>query len=166
MNRFLVVTMIEARENGSKSIVLDLNFVMMLVGALIWLLGYYLEWLNGLFLSTGFVLVCFYAAITSLKRPATLAWPGLLFGGLMQIIGYYIVYVPVLSVLHPLLIVIGGVIIVYFAIPLALQRGELPVMTRLQKLIDSKMHEKAKEGKATKEPEKHEPNASDEGKQE
>jgi hypothetical protein len=158
--------MIEARENGSKSIVLDMNFLMMLVGALIWLLGYYLEWLNGLFRSTGFVLVCFYAAITSLKRPATLAWPGLLFGGLLQIIGYYIIYVPVLFVLSPPLIVIGGVIIVYFAIPLALQRGELPVMTRLQKLIDSKMHEKAKEGKATKEPEKHEPTASDENEQE
>jgi hypothetical protein len=165
MNWLFVVTMIEAREDGSKSLVLDLNFLMMLVGALIWLLGYYLEWLNGLFLSTGFVLVCFYAAITSLKRPATLAWPGLLFGGLMQIIGYYIVYVPVISVLHPLLVVVGGVTIVYFAIPLALQRGELPVMTRLQKLIDTKMHEKAKEGKAAKEPEKHEPNATDENEQ-
>ncbi|MDH4212581.1 MAG: hypothetical protein OEV85_01570 [Candidatus Thorarchaeota archaeon] len=158
--------MIEARENGSKSIVLDMNFLMMLVGALIWLLGYYLEFLNGLFRSTGFVLVCFYAAITSLKRPATLAWPGLLFGGLMQIIGYYIIYVPVISVLSPPLIVIGGVIIVYFAIPLALQRGELPVMTRLQKLIDSKMHERAKEEKTAKEPEKQEANAPDKDKQE
>ena len=36
------------------------------------------------------------------------------------------------------LVVIGGVLIVYFAIPLALQRGELPVITSLQKLIDSK----------------------------
>ncbi len=158
--------MIEAREDGSKSIVLDMNFLMMLVGALIWLLGYYLDFLNGLFRSTGFVLVCFYAAITSLKRPATLAWPGLLFGGLLQIIGYYVLYFPVISVLSPPLIVIGGVIIVYFAIPLALQRGELPVMTRLQKLIDSKMHDKAKAGKAVKEPEKREPNASDEDEQE
>jgi uncharacterized protein YacL len=157
--------MIEAREDGSKSLVLDMNFLMMLIGALIWLLGYYLEWLNGLFLSTGFVLVCFYAAITSLKRPATLAWPGLLFGGLMQIIGYYIVDVPVISVLHPLLVVVGGVTIVYFAIPLALQRGELPVMTRLQKLIDTKMHEKAKEGKAAKEPKKQEPTTPDENEQ-
>ena len=32
----------------------------------------------------------------------------------------------------------GGVIIIYFAIPLALQRGELPVLTRLQKLLESK----------------------------
>jgi hypothetical protein len=157
--------MIEAREDGSKSLVLDMNFLMMLIGALIWLLGYYLEWLNGLFLSTGFVLVCFYAAITSLKRPATLAWPGLLFGGLMQIIGYYIVDVPVISVLHPLLVVVGGVTVVYFAIPLALQRGELPVMTRLQKLIDTKMHEKAKEGKAAKEPKKQETTTPDENEQ-
>jgi len=148
--------MIEARNNGSKSIVLDLNFLMMLVGALIWFLGYYVSFLGGLFWSTGFVLVCFYAAITSLKRPATLAWPGLLFGGLMQIIGYYIIYVPVISVLSPALLVIGGVTIVYFAIPLALQRGELPVMTRLQKRIDSKMHEKAKEDKEAKEPKKEE----------
>ena len=146
--------MIEAREDGSKSIVLDMNFLMMMIGALIWLLGYYLGILNGLFLSTGFVLVCFYAAITSLKRPATLAWPGLLVGGLIQIIGYYITYVPIVSVLSPPLIVIGGVIIIYFAIPLALQRGELPVITQLQKLIDSKMHEKGKAVKDTKKPDK------------
>ncbi|MFW9960621.1 MAG: hypothetical protein ACFFDV_06370 [Candidatus Thorarchaeota archaeon] len=146
--------MIEAREDGSKSIVLDMNFLMMMVGALIWLLGYYLGILNGIFLSTGFVLVCFYAAITSLKRPATLAWPGLLFGGLMQILGYYIIYVPFADVLSPPLIVIGGVIIIYFAIPLALQRGELPVITQLQKLVDSKMHERGKEAKAAKKPEK------------
>ncbi len=146
--------MIEAREDGSKSIVLDMNFLMMMIGALIWLLGYYLGVLNGLFRSTGFVLVCFYAAITSLKRPATLAWPGLLVGGLLQIIGYYIIYVPIVDVLSPPLVVIGGVIIIYFAIPLALQRGELPVITQLQKLVDSKMHERGKESKAAKMPEK------------
>jgi hypothetical protein len=39
------------------------------------------------------------------------------------------------------LVTIGGVMIVYFAIPLALQRGELPVLTRLQKLIESKKKE-------------------------
>ncbi|MHA1862617.1 MAG: hypothetical protein ACTSWA_02525, partial [Candidatus Thorarchaeota archaeon] len=75
------------------------------------------------------------AAITSLKRPVALAWPGLLIGGLLQIVGYYLAWIPVLGTA---LIVTGGVIIVYFAIPLALQRGELPVITRLQDLIESK----------------------------
>jgi hypothetical protein len=134
--------MIEEPKNAYEAITSDPNFLMILAGAIIWLIGYYAGLLNPLFLSTGFVLVCFYAALTALKRPVALAWPGLLLGGLFQILGYYLTFIPLIGFfLSPLFIVSGGVMIVFFAIPLALQRGELPVITRLQKLIESKKAE-------------------------
>jgi hypothetical protein len=130
--------MIEEPKNALEEIAADPNFLMILAGAVIWFAGYYMGILSPLFVSTGFVLVCFSAALTSLKRPVALAWPGLLLGGLFQIVGYYLSWIIIIG---PGLIVIGGVMIVYFAIPLALQRGELPVLTRLQKLIESKKDE-------------------------
>jgi hypothetical protein len=141
MNEYLVGTMIEEPKNVIEEISADQNLLMILAGAIIWFLGYYVEFFRGLFFATGFVLVCFYAAMFSLHRPVSQAWPGLLMGGLMQLLGYYLAFIPILS---PALVVAGGVTIVYFAFPLALQRGELPVIARLQKLIESKMHEKAK----------------------
>jgi hypothetical protein len=133
--------MIEEPKNAFEAITTDPNFLMILAGAIIWLVGYYAGLLSPLFLSTGFVLVCFSAAITSLSRPVAQAWPGLLLGGLIQIIGYSLAFVPILNLLSPLLVVTGGVVIVFFALPLAVQRGELPVLTRLQKLIESKKEE-------------------------
>ncbi len=63
--------------------------------------------------------------------------------------GFFIFFIPFLS---PALIVIGGVAIVYFAIPLALQRGELPVITHLQKLVESKMRKEDIEDISAEEP--------------
>jgi len=131
--------MIEEPKNAFNEIASDPNFLMILAGAFIWFLGYYIPFLGGLFISTGFVLVCFSAAVTALKRPVASAWPGLLFGGLFHILGYYFAFIPLIGfVLSPIFTVVGSVIIVFFAIPLALQRGELPVITRLQELIESK----------------------------
>jgi hypothetical protein len=130
--------MIEEPKNLLDEISSDPNFLMILAGAVIWFIGAYMGLLSPLFLSTGFVLVCFSAALTSLKRPVTNAWPGLLLGGLFQIVGYYLGWIPFLG---NGLVIIGAVVIVYFAIPLALQRGELPVLTKLQKLIESKKKE-------------------------
>jgi hypothetical protein len=151
---YQVDIMIEEPKNALEEIAADPNFFMILAGAAIWFIGYYLGILSPLFVSTGFVLVCFSAALTSLKRPVALAWPGLLLGGLFQIIGYYLSWVLIVG---PALIVTGGVMVVYFAIPLALQRGELPVLTRLQKLIDSK-----KKGEEIEDIEPEEPQADDE----
>ena len=129
--------MIDEPKKALNVIASDPNFLMILAGAIIWYLGYFILFFGGIFLTTGFVLVCFSAALTSLSRPVALAWPGLLLGALLQIVGYFIFFVPFLG---PALIVIGGVAVVYFAIPLALQRGELPVITHLQKLVESKMN--------------------------
>ena len=142
--------MIEEPKSVFDAISSDPNFLMILAGAVFWFIGPYLGLLGPLFLSTGFVLVCFSAALTSLKRPVTNAWPGLLLGGLFQIVGYYIVWIPFLG---NGLVVIGGVVIIYFAIPLALQRGELPVLTKLQKMIESKKKEEEIKDIKAEEPE-------------
>ncbi|MCK4566666.1 MAG: hypothetical protein KAU48_05080 [Candidatus Thorarchaeota archaeon] len=151
--------MIEEPKNALREIASDPNFLMILAGAIIWYMGYYVLFFGGLFLTTGFILVCFSAALTSLSRPVALAWPGLLLGGLLQIVGYFIFFIPFLS---PALIVIGGVAIVYFAIPLALQRGELPVITHLQKLIESKMNKEEIEDIAAEEPSKEDTDTTEE----
>jgi len=127
--------MIEEPKNAFEEIFSDKNFLLILAGAVIWFIGYYAWLLGPLFVTTGFALVCFSASLTSLSRPVSSAWPGMLLGGLLQVVGYYLEWV---FILGPALIVTGGVIVVYFAIPLALQRGELPVLTRLQKLLESK----------------------------
>ena len=137
--------MIEEPRNAFAEIASDPNFLMILVGAAIWFIGSYVSIFNPLFTTAGFALVCFSAALTSLSRPVASAWPGMLLGGLLQVIGYYLAFFfwwlfGVLIIANAL-IVTGGVTIIYFAIPLALQRGELPVLTRLQKLLESK-HEK------------------------
>ncbi len=143
--------MIDEPTKALNAIASDPNFLMILAGAIIWYLGYFILFFGGIFYTTGFVLVCFSAALTSLSRPVALAWPGLLLGALLQIIGYFIFFIPFLS---PALIVIGGVAIVYFAIPLALQRGELPVITHLQKLVESKMKKEDIEDITAEEPSK------------
>ena len=131
--------MIDEPKSAFEEVSSDPNFMMILAGAIIWFIGSYLGLLQPLFASTGFVLVCFYATLTSLKRPVANAWPGLLLGGLLQIIGYYLAFIPLIGfLLSPAFIITGAVLIVYFAIPLALQRGELPIITQLQKLVESK----------------------------
>jgi hypothetical protein len=134
--------MIEEPRNAFQEIASDPNFLMILVGAAIWFIGSYVGIFSPLFATTGFALVCFSAALTSLSRPVASAWPGMLLGGLLQVIGYYLSYffwwIFGVTIIANALVVTGGVIIIYFAIPLALQRGELPVLTRLQKLLESR----------------------------
>jgi len=156
---YLVDTVIDEPKKALNAIAKDPNFLMILAGAIIWYLGYYVLFFGGIFYTTGFVLVCFSAALTSLSRPVALAWPGLLLGALLQIIGYSILFIPFIA---PALIVIGGVAIVYFAIPLALQRGELPVITHLQKLVESKMKKEEIEDISEEEPMKEDADTDDE----
>lgn len=155
--------MIEEPKNAFTEIASDPNFLMILAGAFIWFLGYYIPFIGGLFISTGFVLVCFSAAVTALKRPVASAWPGLLLGGLLHILGYYFAFIPLIGlVLSPAFTVAGAVIIVFFAIPLALQRGELPVITRLQELIESKKGEEETKDIEAEEPVKEDADATEE----
>ncbi len=112
----------------------DPNYLMILAGAIIWYIGFYAGFLEGILVSTGFVLVCFAAALNAIRRAIDIAWPGLLIGGLIQVLGYYFEWFPFIG---NLLIVVGGVLIIYFAIPLAIQKGELPILTQIQKIIEA-----------------------------
>lgn len=142
--------MIEEPMNLLEQISKDPNYLMILAGAIIWFLGYYVIIIGGLFISTGFVLVCFATALNSVKRAVDAAWPGLLLGGLIEVIGLYLKNFPYIG---NILIVVGGVVIMYFTIPLAIQRGELPIITQLQKMIDAqkKSSKKKKEKKESSE---------------
>ena len=143
--------MIEEPKSVFEQIKNDPNFLMILIGAIIWYIGFYTLFIGGLLRSTGFVLVCFAAALNAVRRAIDIAWPGLLIGGLIQVIGYYLVWI---AFLGTLLIVVGGVLIMYFAIPLAIQKGELPILTQIQKVIeDKKKPEKKKEEKEETSPE-------------
>jgi len=143
--------MIEEPKSAFEQVTNDPNFLMILIGAIIWYVGFYTPFIGGLLISTGFVLVCFAAALNAVRRAVDIAWRGLLLGGLIQVIGYYLGWVPFLGTL---LIVVGGVLIMYFAIPLAIQKGELPILTQIQKVIDDrKKSEKKKDEKEETSPE-------------
>ncbi|TFG31778.1 hypothetical protein EU527_11645 [Candidatus Thorarchaeota archaeon] len=148
--------MIEEPKNVLEQIGDDPNYLLILAGAIIWYVGFYIGILGGLFQSTGFALVCFATALNAVRRAVEAAWPGLLIGGLVQVIGFYLTWIPFIG---NLLIVVGGVAILYFAIPLAIQRGELPIITHLQKLLESQK-KAGKKQSTTKSPKDTENNES------
>ncbi|MHA1927611.1 MAG: hypothetical protein ACTSV2_03415 [Candidatus Thorarchaeota archaeon] len=112
----------------------DPNFMLILIGAIIWMLGMYNLLFIGPFLSViGFAMTASAIAISSLKRPTDKAVVGLLIGGVIQLVGYYIIWVPFIGwFIYPPLVVLGGVMILFFAIPLALQTGKVPFIEELQ----------------------------------
>lgn len=136
--------MIEEPKNAFTEITSDSSFLMILAGAAIWYIGYYIWYIGPLFSTSGFALVCFACAITALKRPVITAWPGMLLGGLVMIIGNYLIS---FFILGPMIYVAGAVMVIFFAIPLALQRGELPVLTELQKFWEKQSTARKKKTK-------------------
>lgn len=122
----------------------DPNFGLILLGALIWIGGFYLPFIGPFFLAIGFGLVCTAAAITSLKRSSENALFGLLIGGAIQLVGYYLSGILLIGLIAPIPIVFGGVMIVYFAIPLAIQTGKVPFMEEIQKKIEEQRHKDEK----------------------
>ncbi|MHA1936198.1 MAG: hypothetical protein ACW97A_13050 [Candidatus Thorarchaeota archaeon] len=118
----------------------DPNFIWILLGGLLWLLGTYAWLLAPPMITAGFALTCSASAVTAQKRSIANAWPAMLAGGIIYMIGLYIaILVPIIGgLIAPFFTVPGGVMIIFFAIPLALQRGEVPVVKDLQERFDSK----------------------------
>ena len=132
-------------------IISDPNFILILIGAFIWFVGYYALLIGPLCLTFGFALVCLASARTALSRPITDAWFGIFLGIILQIAGYYLTWIPLAG---PLGIVIGGMLIIFYAIPLALQKGDLPAISDLQEALkreDSKKEEKKDEKEPSQE---------------
>ncbi|MHA2432926.1 MAG: hypothetical protein ACXADO_06855 [Candidatus Thorarchaeota archaeon] len=116
----------------------DPNFILIVVGALCWLLGFYTGTIGPLFSTGGFVLTCLASAATALKRPMTNAWPGLVLGALLYLIGSSIWWIPLFGLLSPFFIVFGGVLILFFAVPLAIQHGGVSLLQSFQKLWEAR----------------------------
>lgn len=123
----------------------DPNFILILVGGLCWLLGFYTGPIAPLFNTGGFVLTCLATAATALKRPIANAWPGLLLGAVLYLIGNSIWWIPLVGVLSPFFIVFGGVLILFFAVPLAIQQGGVSLLQSFQKLWEARIQKPEEE---------------------
>ena len=121
----------------------DPNIALIVVGAIIWMLGMYIPFIGPFFLVAGFAMAASAIAISSLQRPTDKAIFGLLLGGIIQLIGYYIANVLIIGFIAPPIIVLGGVMILFFAIPLALKTGKVPFIEEIQAQL--KRAEKPKE---------------------
>ncbi len=126
-----------------KQIATSSNFLLILVGAAIWFLGYYIPFIGPFFTVAGFALTIIAAAQAAMSRPISSVLPGLLIGGLIQIVGYYIVLVPVVGwIIGPILIVFGGVLLLFYAFSIALQRIDIPVVKNLEDFLESQQKKK------------------------
>ncbi len=115
------------------------NILMIVIGAIIWYLGYYVPFIGPFFTVSGFGLICILTVQSAMTRPVNVAFPGLLLGGLIQIIGYYMLFIPIVGwVLGPGLIVFGGILIIFYGSSLALQRADIPIVRDLEGFIESK----------------------------
>ncbi|MFX1559886.1 MAG: hypothetical protein ACFFBL_04815 [Promethearchaeota archaeon] len=117
------------------------NFLMIVIGAVIWLLGLYtpvILIIGPLVVVCGFGLTLIATVQAAMTKPVTSAFPGLLLGGLIQVIGYYMSWFLTINLLSPPFIVAGGVLIIFYGSSLALQRAEIPIVKNLEDFIDSR----------------------------
>lgn len=115
------------------------NILMIVIGAIIWYLGFYIPFIGPFFTVSGFGLICILTVQSAMTRPVNLAFPGLLLGGLIQIIGYYMLFIPLVGwILGPGLIVFGGILIIFYGSSLALQRADIPIVRDMEDFIESK----------------------------
>ncbi len=115
------------------------NILMILIGAIIWYLGFYIPYVQPFFLVVGFGLTCILAVQSAMTKAVNIAFPGLLIGGLIYVLGYYLLHVPVIGwVVGPALVVFGGILILFYGASLALQRADIPIVKDLEGFIESK----------------------------
>ena len=115
------------------------NILVILIGAVIWYLGYWVWFVGPFFIVAGFGLTCISTVQSAMTRPVTSAFPGLLLGGLIQVLGYYLTPIPLLGwVIGPGFIVFGGILILFYGSSLALQRADIPIVKDLEDFIESR----------------------------
>ena len=143
-----------SEKNFLQDLMTDPNIFGIIVGAAIWISGLYLVFLSSVIstiLNTiGFTLTCFATAASALKRPVNQAWIGLLIGIILYLLG------PFTPLINHVIFVAGAVMILFFAIPMALTTGKVPMMENLQEFLDENIKEKI-EKKKTGEPKSEEP---------
>ena len=103
------------------------NFLMMVIGSIIWILGAFIPFIGFFFTIAGFGLTTIATVQAAMTKPVTSAFPGLLVGGLIQVIGYLILLIPLAGIfIFPFLYVSAAVLILFYCSSLALQRADLP----------------------------------------
>jgi hypothetical protein len=120
------------------------NIVMIVIGALIWILGSYIPFIGFLFTITGFGLTTIATVQAAMMKPVTSAFPGLLLGGLIQVIGYLVLLIPIAGIfIFPFLNIPGAVLILFYGSSLALQRADIPIVKDLEDFIESRKKKEA-----------------------
>lgn len=121
------------------------NFLLILIGAVIWLLGSYVWFIGPLFTVAGFGLTVIATSQAAMSRPISSALPGFFVGGAIYVIGLYIALIPLVGwVIGPILFVIGGVMILFYGFSIALQRIDIPVVKNLEDFLETQQKKKDK----------------------
>ncbi|MFW9846436.1 MAG: hypothetical protein ACFFD6_06800 [Candidatus Thorarchaeota archaeon] len=131
-------------EIGFDDVTRDPNFLAIVLGAAIWLVGPYIPLIGPFFVTGGFVITVFATASTAAIRPTKGAWQGLIVGALIYLVGVYISGIPIVAVFANFIIVPGAVLILFFAIPIALAYGNAPLMKTVQEEWDARQAKKPK----------------------
>lgn len=91
----------------------------------------------------GFALTIIATAQAAMSSPVSSALPGLLIGGLIYVIGIYIVIIPIIGwVVGPMLIIAGGVMLLFYGFSIALQRIDIPVVKNLEDFLEAQQKKK------------------------
>jgi hypothetical protein len=115
------------------------NFLMIVIGAVIWILGAFIPFIGFFFTIAGFGLTTIATVQAAMTKPVTSAFPGLLLGGLIQVIGYLILFIPIAGIfIFPFLNIPGAVLILFYGSSLALQRADIPLVKDIEDFIDSR----------------------------
>jgi hypothetical protein len=129
-----------SEDNFLENLRSDPNLFGILVGSIIWIAGLYIlpviSIIGVVINSIGFTITCFATAASALKRPINQAWIGLLIGSILYILG------PLVPIVNNFIFVAGAVMILFFAIPMALQTGKVPMMENLQEFLDENIKRK------------------------
>ncbi len=115
------------------------NFLMIVIGAIIWILASFIPFIGFLFSTVGFGLTTFATIEAAMTKPVTSALPGFLLGGIIRVIGYLLIFIPFAgAIISPFVIIPGNVLILFFGASLALQRADIPIVKDLEDFIDSR----------------------------
>ena len=98
----------------------DPYFFLILLGAVVWYIGLLIPFLGTPAVTLGFTLTCFATTAYALKRPTELALPGVIVGIIIHFIGLWAI--GIIPIIGPGVYVLGHVLILFFAVPLAIRR--------------------------------------------
>ncbi|MFX1483790.1 MAG: hypothetical protein ACFFCP_11460 [Promethearchaeota archaeon] len=115
------------------------NFLLILVGGAIWYIGYLVQIIGIFIQAAGFGLTIIASAEAAMNRTVSSVLPGLLIGGLIYIIGYYLLYAALVGwIIGPMFTVAGGVMLLFYGFSIALHRIDIPIVKNLEDFLESK----------------------------